>query len=635
MIVKMSRVYIAARQADRDRLLDRLGQMGLLHFEPVKPEEAVADEEKLQAIADLDRAIQILSPVEPAGQAPPQKPIDAARDAIQIQASIKDNRDRLVDLHHRMEALAVWGNVKLSQFEDLRESGVEVRFFLVPQEQVDGIQAECSEAVSMLPGKRLLMAVIDRNGQFKMPEGAGPVPLPPQDRPSVLAEAAKIDADLKKGYNRLSQLAGLMEILRDERARLTVAAAHVAAQRSGLSRGELFALQGWLPSEKTGKLESRLSDYGIHAAVHTRSVGEAEAPPTLIRYPLWARPIKGLFDMLGTLPGYREMDLSPFFMLALPLFAAMLIGDAGYGVFISLTGLIFYRRLVRIADQPKAQIIIIFGLVTLVWGVLTANYFGVTPETLARGGGFVKSAGARAEIDYEALWSGTGFYSRAANMMQWAAPLWKQDPKLARFLIIKISLIIGCLHLIVARLRKMLELIPDQRALAELGWVIALADMLVLIWHLLFIGADRVPATLWWVLLGAILLSSWFGQPAGNTAKRLLLGLASSMLPLLSTFSDTMSYVRLFAVGLASYYIASAFNALGVRTAEVATWFTAVPVLIFGHGLNIGLAAIAIFAHGVRLNMLEFSNTAGVQWGGYAYRPFSTGQVAISGEDTS
>jgi V/A-type H+-transporting ATPase subunit I len=219
--------------------------------------------------------------------------------------------------------------------------------------------------------------------------------------------------------------------------------------------------------------------------------------------------------------------------------------------------------------------------------------------------------------------------------MRRAAPLWREDPKLARFLLIKVSLIIGCLHLILAHLRKAVELIPDQRALAELGWIIALADMLVLIWHLLFIGADRVPGAVWGVLLAAMLLSSWFGKPTGNMAKRLLLGFASSMFPLLSTFSDTLSYVRLFAVGLASYHIASAFNALGVEIAETATWFTAVPVLIFGHGLNIGLATIAIFAHGVRLNMLEFSNNAGVQWGGYAYRPFSTSNIATSGKDTS
>jgi V/A-type H+-transporting ATPase subunit I len=466
-----------------------------------------------------------------------------------------------------------------------------------------------------------------------MPAGAEPVRLPPRDRPSLLAEAAKIEEDLKQGHRRLSQLAGQIGALRDERVQLTTEIAYVAAQRSGLSQADLFAVQGWLPSEKANQLEFQLSDYGIHAAVSSRPAEEEEAPPTLIRYSSWAKPIKGLFDMLGTLPGYREMDLSPFFMLALPVFAAMLIGDAGYGLLISLAALIFYSRLTRVAGRSTAQMVIIFGLVTLLWGVLNASYFGVTPQTLAKAGGFVQSAEAGDAVYYEALWSGTGFYSQSARMMRRTAPLWRQDPKLYRFLLIKVSLIIGCLHLILARLRKAVERIPDQRALAELGWIIALADMLVLIWHVLFIGADRVPAVVWWVFLAAMLLSSGFTKPNRSLVKRLLLGFAASMLPLLSTFSDTISYVRLFAVGLASYYIASAFNSLGVAMAETTTWLAAVPVLIIGHGLNIGLATIAIFAHGVRLNMLEFSNNAGVQWGGYAYRPFSANNITSSGKE--
>lgn len=72
------------------------------------------------------------------------------------------------------------------------------------------------------------------------------------------------------------------------------------------------------------------------------------------------------------------------------------------------------------------------------------------------------------------------------------------------------------------------------------------------------IGADKMPSVVWGVLLAAMLLSSCFSKPERNMVKRLLLGLGSSMLPLLSTFSDTLSYLRLFAVGLASYHIASA-----------------------------------------------------------------------------
>lgn len=635
MIVKMSRVYIAVRRADRNKLLDRLGRMNLLHFQPVQPEEALPDEETLQEITDIDRALAILSAVKPSGKTSPHKPVDSAREAIQIHAFIMDNQNRLNELHRRLEGLKIWGSVRLDQFEALREAGIEVRFYAIPRSQAHEVRTELSEIISPLPGKRVLTAVIDRRGSYDVPEGSEPVPLPAQDRPSILAEAEKVDKDLKRGYQRLSQLAALTGDLEAERDRLVSRTAFVTARRSGLSMEELFAVQGWLPEEKAEDLTSRLSGEGFPVAALSKPPTPEDAPPTLIQYSRWTGPIKSLFDMLGTLPGYREIELSPFFMLALPLFTAMLIGDAGYGLLISLVGILFYKRLGRVVGRPKAQILVIFGLTTLFWGILTANYFGVTPSIIAKAGGFVKPEVAGGKIDYDALLAGKGFCSHTTKIMLRAGLFWEEDPKAARFLLMKLSLIIGCLHLILARLRRMIERAPDQRALAEAGWIIALADMLALIWYLLFIGVERAPLFLWWILLAALLLSSWFGGPGKGVIKRILIGFASSLLPLLSTFSDTMSYLRLFAVGLASYFIASAFNALGLQVAEAATWFTAVPILIFGHGLNIGLAAIAVFAHAVRLNMLEFSNNAGVQWVGYPYRPFNTGPVTNSGEELS
>jgi vacuolar-type H+-ATPase subunit I/STV1 len=133
MIVKMSKVYIAVRRDDRDELLDRLGRMNLLHFQPVQPEEAVPEEETLQEIADIERALEILSPVKPSRKTSAQKPIDAALEAIEIQASIIKNQNRRNELHQRIQELKIWGGVKLSQFEALRESGIEVRFYLVSQ----------------------------------------------------------------------------------------------------------------------------------------------------------------------------------------------------------------------------------------------------------------------------------------------------------------------------------------------------------------------------------------------------------------------------------------------------------------------------------------------------------------------
>ncbi len=71
------------------------------------------------------------------------------------------------------------------------------------------------------------------------------------------------------------------------------------------------------------------------------------------------------------------------------------------------------------------------------------------------------------------------------------------------------------------------------------------------------------------------------------------------------------------------------------RMLAAITWIGGAPIVIFGHTLNLGLAAIAIFAHGVRLNMLEFSNNVGVKWAGYAYRPFIQDKDISIGENES
>ena len=116
-----------------------------------------------------------------------------------------------------------------------------------------------------------------------------------------------------------------------------------------------------------------------------------------------------------------------------------------------------------------------------------------------------------------------------------------------------------------------------------------------------------------------------FSCPSKNPAKRLGLGLATSLLPVIASFSDTMSYIRLMAVGMASFYIAKAFNDLAYTIFSSNSWLLPASILIvlFAHSLNIGLGLIAVFAHGVRLNLLEFSSNAGVQWTGHEYRPFA------------
>jgi len=629
MIVKMQKVFVVARSAESDRLLEALGELGVVHLEPLDADRAVAPEDVLGQIDRLGRAVQVAGALEPSGHRPDLSAEQAAEEVLRIERGSAERRSRLAALHRQVEQLEMWGDVTLEQFAQLRERGIEPRFYSIPGDQVVDVRGELVEVIRRLPARRVLVAVIAREPErADVPEEARPIELPARDRPSLREEARRLDLALKQDAVRLSELAHLADDMSRALGELRRQARYAVAQRSGLADENFFAIQGWAPVEEAARLGDDLSAAGLDAAVQIIEPAEDEQPPTLIRYPRWARPIKGLFDILGTLPGYKEIDLSPFFMIALPVFAAMLIGDAGYGLVFLVLPLVFYRKLVAKAGKVKTHLIMVIGFVTLIWGVLTANYFGVSPDTIALGGGYVKVIDGKTVADIDAMRQGGGGWSAVGRFMMGLAPVWNSDAEVTRELLMKIAFVIGTLHLTIAQLRKALAQAPAAVALSSVGWAMFLWGMLVIIWHLMFLDLGDINWAICGTLLGGgYVLVLGFSSSSRKPVKRILLGFAGSLLPALGTFSDTMSYVRLMAVGLASFYIAAAFNGLGATLANAATWLVAAPVILFGHLLNIGLAIIAIFAHGVRLNMLEFSSNAGVQWAGHAYEPFAKAQI--------
>jgi V/A-type H+/Na+-transporting ATPase subunit I len=359
------------------------------------------------------------------------------------------------------------------------------------------------------------------------------------------------------------------------------------------------------PPTAPGDVEAGLAAAGVPGGVRFLEPQPGERPPTLIRYARWAQPVRGLLDMLGTVPGYDEVDVSTFFMVALPLFAGMLIGDAGYGL--------------------------VFLLLPLLARGAAGRSAGSAPDGTAagvrRGGtGLGRDHRRLVRRDTDADGGGRRRGGRCGQRAVLAAARARQRG--------------GHAHHHHQDLLRARQYAPDpgtrttvagagarSSQVAEVGWCAVLAAMAGVIWTLFFGSSEALPhwlrPAITWTLGAGLLLVVLFGAPHANPLRRIGMGIAGSLLPLLGTFSDTLSYIRLMAVGLASYYIGAAFNTLAASLAETATWAAGAPVLVFGHLLNLALVLIAIFAHGVRLNMLEFSSNAGVQWTGYPFRPFA------------
>ena len=350
--------------------------------------------------------------------------------------------------------------------------------------------------------------------------------------------------------------------------------------------GALAFVSGWLPETKSADFRAQVSKNGW--AVLTREPAEGEEPPTLIEPPKVFRPMKALFEGLGIAPAYTEADVSVPFMCYFTLFFAMLVGDGAYGAIFLIGTLLMRKKL------PRSWFILltVFSVATVAWGFLSNTWFG----------------------------AGLPF---AAD---WPTVKWLVDPSYKNIMLLCFT--IGVSHLMLARIWNGVCRLPDSTAFAEFGWAGVLLFMYFVTNSLVGIFA-AIPPVMMWVFGVSLALVFLFSVKPSQLKTN---GIALGMLPLniMSALGDIISYVRLFAVGLASAKVAANFNAMavGLVSSENALWLNAVMsvlmvlILVAGHALNLAMAALSILVHAVRLNTLEFSNHKGVSWSGYSFNPF-------------
>jgi len=582
MIVPMRKVYLIARQTDREQLLAILRELGIVHLVPVDPAVAVPGEALSRQIDAIKQAAQVLSGIEPRGPAPAIPASEAAQEVLEIRRRVAEFRNHLAALYHQLEQIAVWDDLRLEHVEELRQAGIDVEFFAIPASAFNRIEADCVVEVAALSGREIMVAVVRRGGEITVPDEAQPMRLPSRDAATIRAEARQIDASLHRDIGRLHELARVAPALEAELLRLEQQVEETIAVRGAAADEHLFAVQGWLPAENVAILQERLARRSLPAVLEVFEPAEDEQPPTLVRPPRWARPIEGLFQMLGTVPGYREFDVSTPFLIALPIFTAMLISDAGYGAALLLGPALAYRWTARMLGARFTQLLMIIGVVAVLWGAMTNSFFGfqLLPATL---------------IPIE-LSEGS------------------------RTFMMRLSFILGAIHLSVAQVWQCVRYYPDLRSLNKLGWALFIWGMYGVV-NMFVLQGPLTWRTPWpYLLIAGAALAVLFAHPSRRPLVTIGVGLAQFPLSMLSAFSDVISYVRLMAVGLASSVLAVSFNDMAFG---LDFWPLTALVLVLGHGLNIGLAMIAMFAHGVRLNMLEFSNNLGMQWTGYPYKPFA------------
>ncbi|MDE7392841.1 MAG: ATPase, partial [Treponemataceae bacterium] len=342
---------------------------------------------------------------------------------------------------------------------------------------------------------------------------------------------------------------------------------------------------------------------------------EDEFVPTKLKNNRLVSVIYPLTDFLDVTPGYREFDISGWFLLFFCIFFAMIFGDACYGALITIAGLVALAKSKK-GGRSLGVLVTLLGLCTMGWGVVTCSWFGIEPEKLPP---LLK------DISFAPFSAAKSGSPDMANTNQ----------KIFCFALALIQLSIAHLKCMVAD-RRSLKFFGDMGSLFMIwGMFYVVMNMVVdsvrfplgITDHTLFVCDFPLPFICLGVLGLGFVLNFVFANYEGSLGKSILesvKNIISVLLGVVNQFSDIVSYIRLWAVALAGAAISSTVNTMaGPMFGKMALFVFGAILLVFGHGLNMILNLLSVIVHGVRLNTLEFSQHLGMTWSGSKFRPFS------------
>lgn len=452
-------------------------------------------------------------------------------------------------------------------------------------------------------------------------------PDPPADMP---CEPETLDPrSLDELYTRLDEIDALREQLQVRRLALTRwldqlrfhlsavqdETSRMIASQSSLVDGPVFVLDGWVPQRKSEQLKAFANENTL--ALRLRKPVSDDQPPTLLSNP---RPIAGAEGAVTFFmtPGYRAWDPTWVMYFSFAAFFAMILADAGYGVVLALILALAAKPLGRTESGRRFRYLAVFMVaITIVYGLLIGSFFGIAPPPGSWLDRLVIKSDGRSIMD-----------DREGMML--------------------VAATIGVFHLVLANAIVAWRWLGSGHALSSVGWMLALIGGWLL--ALAMLPKPDVKATLadwfggnseywkaamtnsgWWALgggLGLVFLfsstRSVFSIRPRDWLMRCVDG-AMGLTGVTKAFGDTLSYLRLFALGLASAQLAIVFNQLASDVSQVQGIGLLLGLLIFllGHTLNLLLAVVGGVVHGLRLNCIEFFSWSLTDEG----QPFETFEI--------
>ena len=584
MITKMKKYTFLVFHRDYEAFLEQLRSLGVVHI--TEKASGTAEDATLQSL--LQQADRLRKTI--AQGAPDQ--------LLQEKANVES---RIAATEKEAQAMAEWGDFSAKTIEKLQQAGYSLRFFVCPQKKFD---AEWGTEVAVEKGQVYFVVVEKAGEETELPE-------------ELLAHATELTISKKSSAALLQDVEGLKGLLAAQNARIElwqkeqlpameqeyketlqqIDWQRVTLNTDTVAEGALKVVEGFCPIDQTAALDTMLQEQDIYFQAEDPT--EEDNTPIKLRNNWFTRMFECFTGMYG-MPTYGEFDPTPILAPFYLLFFAMCMGDAGYGLVLIAFGLlVHYKKLNISMFEGLGPIITTLGVGTAVVGLFLGTFFGIP----------------LAQVDW---------YPEVLKSVIIQGKVMGYDAQMV------LAICIGVFHICLAMVVKAIcytKRFGFKENISTWGWLLLVVGGLsALILLMLFNAPAEVTK---WTLIGIAGVSALgiyiFNKPGRNPLLNIGAGLWDTYNMATGLLGDVLSYVRLYALGLAGGMLGGAFNDLGLMVlGENPTWQWVgfVLILLIGHVLNVAMSALGAFVHPLRLTFVEYFKNSGYEGKGVAYQPF-------------
>ena len=636
MIEPMKKVSVVILNKEKEDALKELRKIGLVHLSKIE-----GSSEKLNAFKEYTSnalvSESILGEIKlPKDVMKRKHPLEDSK-VVELCRQVVTKSERKKQLLEEISADTTeldrfedWGDVSLEDLDFLKEKGIKIAMYEIAAEKYSLIDQEIETILVNNDKKTVRFLII---GQDSRPEKLLPeafeVPLPRMSTTALQKEIKQDEAEIKviekfniENAKYVPAIAAFRKHLETDIEFENINAG-MEHENAG-TENDLAWISGYVPTADLEEFKAACAK-NQWAIAYADPDDEDIEVPTKLRNNKFVSLIYPLTDFLGTVPGYHEYDISGWFLLFFTIFFGMIFGDGGYGLLVTVIGLIMIFKAIFTGKKPAPLLglVTLVGFATIIWGMVTCTWFGLKPEQLP-------------------VWLVNLSIPQISNAYtgpDWT-PFWKPDATEGLTNAQNLQIFCFTLALLQLSVAHIKAMIRNRKSLKILGDFGALLQLIGMYWVVLSMVVSSTVFSFTEVIYGfpiglfeiclvgvGFVLSFIFSNYEGSIGASVLescKNIISVLLGVVNVFSDIVSYIRLWAVGLAGAAISNTVNEMaGPMWGHAIMFIAFVALLAFGHGLNMILNLLSVIVHGVRLNTLEFSSHLGMSWSGIKYQPFA------------